>query len=121
MATDNILLKNRSPDYKVQITPPQQKTLTHLPKRPTVDLAFTSLKYTVRQGKGESICSLYFMVIDSIAINLTTLDIKLLILNYLQWCVVYTRFRHKSFISIVVNSCFFKKKKSIVYTSHLST
>jgi hypothetical protein len=53
MATDNLLLKNRSSDYKVQIQPLQQKTLTHLPQRPKVDLAFSNLNYTVKQGKGE--------------------------------------------------------------------
>jgi ATP-binding cassette subfamily G (WHITE) protein 1 len=53
MATDNLLLKNRSSDYKVQIQPLQQKTLTHLPQRPKVDLAFSNLNYTVKQGKVE--------------------------------------------------------------------
>lgn len=47
-----ILLESRKGStVKVQITPIQPKTLTHLPKRPKVDLAFTDLKYTVRQGK----------------------------------------------------------------------
>lgn len=49
-----ILLESRKGStVKVQITPIQPKTLTHLPKRPKVDLAFTDLKYTVRQGKSE--------------------------------------------------------------------
>lgn len=49
-----ILLESRKGStVKVQITPMQPKTLTHLPKRPKVDLAFTDLKYTVRQGKSE--------------------------------------------------------------------
>ncbi|KAJ8922661.1 hypothetical protein NQ315_007693 [Exocentrus adspersus] len=55
MATDNLLLKNRSPDVKVQIAPTQPKKLTHLPKRPKVDLAFSNLTYTVRQGKKDKI------------------------------------------------------------------
>lgn len=50
--SENILLEPRKgTTVKVQITPIQPKTLTHLPKRPKVDLAFTDLKYTVRQGK----------------------------------------------------------------------
>ncbi|XP_018565251.1 ATP-binding cassette sub-family G member 4 isoform X1 [Anoplophora glabripennis] len=55
LATDNLLLKNRSPDVKVQITPAQPKKLTHLPERPKVDLAFSNLTYTVRQGKKDKI------------------------------------------------------------------
>ncbi|GLV33102.1 uncharacterized protein CBL_10449 [Carabus blaptoides fortunei] len=52
MDTQYILNNNRKGSaVKVQITPIQPKTLTHLPKRPKVDLAFTDLKYTVRQGK----------------------------------------------------------------------
>ncbi|XP_018319945.1 ATP-binding cassette sub-family G member 4 isoform X2 [Agrilus planipennis] len=39
-----------SSTVKVQIVP-KQKTLTHLPKRPKVDLAFDNLIYNVRQGK----------------------------------------------------------------------
>lgn len=53
MATESLLLKNRSPDVKVQITPAQPKKLTHLPERPKVDLAFSNLTYTVRQGKSK--------------------------------------------------------------------
>lgn len=51
-AVDNILLEPRKGSVQIQITPAQPKTLTHLPKRPKVDLAFSELKYTVRQGKG---------------------------------------------------------------------
>lgn len=51
---ENILLEPRKgSSVKVQITPIQPKTLTHLPKRPKVDLAFSELKYTVRQGKSK--------------------------------------------------------------------
>lgn len=54
LATDTLLLKNRGSDaVKVQITPCQTKTLTHLPRRPKVDLAFENLTYTVKQGKSE--------------------------------------------------------------------
>ncbi|CAK9821104.1 ATP-binding cassette sub-family G member 1 [Anthophora plagiata] len=35
---------------RLQITPAQPKTITHLPKRPPVDLAFTDLTYNVREG-----------------------------------------------------------------------
>lgn len=52
MATDTLLLQNRR-DVKVQIQPMQQKTLTHLPQRPKVDLAFSELSYTVSQGKSK--------------------------------------------------------------------
>ncbi|XP_044747965.1 ATP-binding cassette sub-family G member 4 isoform X1 [Coccinella septempunctata] len=47
---NTLLLKNRNSDVKVQIVPMQAKTLTHLPKRPKVDLAFSDLSYTVIQG-----------------------------------------------------------------------
>lgn len=53
---DTILLEPRKGSLKVQITTQQQlqpKTLTHLPNRPKVDLAFSELKYIVRQGKSE--------------------------------------------------------------------
>lgn len=53
-AADTIMLESRKGSVKVQMIPLQPKTLTHLPNRPKVDLAFTDLKYTVRQGKGES-------------------------------------------------------------------
>ncbi|XKL66365.1 hypothetical protein PGB90_009785 [Kerria lacca] len=36
---------------KITITPCQPKTLTHLPKRPPVDIAFSNLTYTVSEGK----------------------------------------------------------------------
>ncbi|XP_018565252.1 ATP-binding cassette sub-family G member 4 isoform X2 [Anoplophora glabripennis] len=51
----HLLNNNRSPDVKVQITPAQPKKLTHLPERPKVDLAFSNLTYTVRQGKKDKI------------------------------------------------------------------
>ncbi|XP_050673849.1 ATP-binding cassette sub-family G member 1 isoform X3 [Leptidea sinapis] len=41
----------RKGSLKVTITPAQPKTLTHLPKRPPVDLAFTDLTYKVQEGR----------------------------------------------------------------------
>lgn len=39
---------------RVQIVPTQPKTLSHLPTRPAVDLAFHDLTYTVREGRRSS-------------------------------------------------------------------
>lgn len=39
---------------RLQIVPAQPKTITHLPKRPPVDLAFTDLIYKVREGRKNS-------------------------------------------------------------------
>lgn len=51
--SENLLLQNRSPEVRIAMVPSQPKKLTHLPKRPPVDLAFSDLNYTVQQGKGE--------------------------------------------------------------------
>lgn len=40
---------------RVQIVPVKQKTITHLPKRPPVDLAFTDLTYKVREGRKSNV------------------------------------------------------------------
>ncbi|CAG5058836.1 unnamed protein product [Parnassius apollo] len=50
---DNVFILNnvRKGSLKVTITPAQHKTLTHLPKRPPVDLAFTDLMYRVHEGR----------------------------------------------------------------------
>ncbi|XP_003246360.1 ATP-binding cassette sub-family G member 4 isoform X2 [Acyrthosiphon pisum] len=40
----------KSGAVKVMITPCQPKTLSHLPKRPPVDIAFSDLMYTVTEG-----------------------------------------------------------------------
>ncbi|XP_026315902.1 ATP-binding cassette sub-family G member 1 [Hyposmocoma kahamanoa] len=40
---------------KVTITPAQPKTLTHLPKRPPVDLAFADLTYRVQEGRKSNV------------------------------------------------------------------
>lgn len=47
--SDVPLVGNRN-SVKVTITPCQPKVLTHLPKRPPVDIAFTDLTYTVKEG-----------------------------------------------------------------------
>lgn len=44
--------KNSS--VKINIMPSQVKTLSHLPKRPPVDIAFTDLVYTVSEGTTKS-------------------------------------------------------------------
>lgn len=58
---NTLLLKNRNSDVKVQIVPMQAKTLTHLPKRPKVDLAFSDLSYTVIQGSSKYISLNFFI------------------------------------------------------------
>ncbi|XP_065206688.1 ATP-binding cassette subfamily G member 4-like isoform X2 [Planococcus citri] len=51
---DSFLLNNnKGSSVKITITPCQPKTLTHLPKRPPVDIAFSDLKYTVAEGRKE--------------------------------------------------------------------
>lgn len=47
-------LSDRKGSMKVTITPTQHKTLTHLPKRPPVDLAFSDLTYRVQEGRKSS-------------------------------------------------------------------
>lgn len=50
--TNEILLQPRKGSgTRFQIVPIQPKTITHLPKRPPVDLAFTDLVYKVREGR----------------------------------------------------------------------
>lgn len=39
---------------RLQIVPAQPKTLSHLPTRPAVDLAFHDLVYSVREGRKNS-------------------------------------------------------------------
>ncbi|CAF4846546.1 unnamed protein product [Pieris macdunnoughi] len=41
--------------HKVNIAPTHHKTLTHLPKRPPVDLAFTDLTYNVQEGRKSNV------------------------------------------------------------------
>lgn len=53
--SNGILLEPRkSSAVRLQIVPAQPKTITHLPKRPPVDLAFTDLTYKVREGRKNS-------------------------------------------------------------------
>ncbi|CAG9785419.1 unnamed protein product [Diatraea saccharalis] len=49
------ILSDRKGSLKVTITPAQHKTLTHLPKRPPVDLAFTDLTYRVQEGRKSNV------------------------------------------------------------------
>lgn len=49
------MLSDRKGSLKVTITPAQPKTLTHLPKRPPVDLAFTDLAYRVQEGRKSNV------------------------------------------------------------------
>lgn len=48
------ILSDRKGSLKVQIAPAQPKTLTNLPKRQPVDLAFTDLTYKVQEGRKNS-------------------------------------------------------------------
>lgn len=50
-----IIVSDRKGSLKVTITPSQPKTLTHLPKRPPVDLAFTDLTYKVQEGRKSNV------------------------------------------------------------------
>ncbi|EFN71088.1 ATP-binding cassette sub-family G member 1 [Camponotus floridanus] len=47
---NRVLFQSRKNSVRLQIVPAQPKTITHLPKRPPVDLAFTDLIYKVREG-----------------------------------------------------------------------
>ncbi|KAL0880636.1 hypothetical protein ABMA27_001862 [Loxostege sticticalis] len=49
------IMSDRKGSLKVTITPAQHKTLTHLPKRPPVDLAFTDLTYRVQEGRKSNV------------------------------------------------------------------
>lgn len=54
MDKDNDFILNnnvKSGAFKLQIVPAQPKTLSHLPSRPAVDLAFHDLTYSVREGR----------------------------------------------------------------------
>ncbi|XP_066594324.1 ATP-binding cassette subfamily G member 4 isoform X1 [Prorops nasuta] len=54
--TNGILLQPRKGSaVRLQIVPAQHKTITHLPKRPPVDLAFTDLTYKVREGRKSNV------------------------------------------------------------------
>ncbi|XP_061730005.1 ATP-binding cassette sub-family G member 4 isoform X1 [Cydia pomonella] len=49
------IISDRKGSLKVAITPLQHKTLTHLPKRPPVDLAFEDLTYRVQEGRKSNV------------------------------------------------------------------
>ncbi|XP_047508803.1 ATP-binding cassette subfamily G member 4 isoform X2 [Pieris napi] len=49
------LIINNLGSHKVNIVPTHHKTLTHLPKRPPVDLAFTDLTYNVQEGRKSNV------------------------------------------------------------------
>lgn len=60
--SNGILLQTRkSSAVRLQIMPAQPKTITHLPKRPPVDLAFTDLTYKVREGRKNSEYTFFFI------------------------------------------------------------
>lgn len=46
--------RRKSSSVKVTISPAQPKTLSHLPKRPPVDIAFSDLTYAVTEGRKKS-------------------------------------------------------------------
>lgn len=51
-ANSSLIDDNRkSGAIRLQIVPAQPKTLSHLPTRPPVDLAFHDLVYSVREGR----------------------------------------------------------------------
>lgn len=47
-------LVGTSGSTKIQIIPTQPKTLSHLPSRPAVELAFRDLAYRVKEGRSNS-------------------------------------------------------------------
>ncbi|XP_014468323.1 PREDICTED: ATP-binding cassette sub-family G member 1-like isoform X2 [Dinoponera quadriceps] len=48
-------INGKSSTVRLQIVPAQPKTITHLPKRPPVDLAFSDLTYKVREGRRNNV------------------------------------------------------------------
>lgn len=61
---DKLVNSSRKGSLKVTVMP-SHKTLTHLPKRPPVDLAFTNLSYSVKEGRKNSEYTFYFTTISS--------------------------------------------------------
>lgn len=57
------IVSDRKGSLKVAIPQVQHKTLTHLPTRPPVDLAFTDLTYRVQEGRKSSklLVKLYYI------------------------------------------------------------
>jgi hypothetical protein len=52
--SNNLIDDRKSGVVKVQIVPATPKTLSHLPNRPPVDLAFHNLTYRVKEGRSSS-------------------------------------------------------------------
>lgn len=50
----NLVGGSGSSSTRIQIVPAQPKTLTHLPSRPAVELAFKDLTYRVKEGRSNS-------------------------------------------------------------------
>lgn len=51
-ANNSLIADNRKGGaIRLQIVPAQPKTLSHLPSRPAVDLAFHDLVYSVKEGR----------------------------------------------------------------------
>lgn len=50
----NLVGASGSSSTKIQIVPATPKTLTHLPSRPAVELAFRDLTYRVKEGRSNS-------------------------------------------------------------------
>lgn len=50
----NLVGSSSSSSTRIQIVPAQPKTLTHLPSRPAVELAFRDLTYRVKEGRSNS-------------------------------------------------------------------
>lgn len=55
-----------SASTKIQIVPAQPKTLSHLPSRPPVELAFRDLAYRVKEGRSNSKSYILFLPSHSI-------------------------------------------------------
>lgn len=64
-ANNSLLNDRKSGAVRLQIVPAQPKTLTHLPTRPAVDLAFHDLKYTVREGRENRKLYSFYLFINS--------------------------------------------------------
>jgi hypothetical protein len=54
LSDDRKNLVGTTSSTKIQIVPAQPKTLTHLPSRPPVELAFKDLTYRVKEGRSNS-------------------------------------------------------------------
>lgn len=67
--TNEILLQQKGSSVRLQLVPTQPKTITHLPKRPPVDLAFTNLSYRVREGGKNSKYTKFFFFFINIFCN----------------------------------------------------